>query len=242
MCLRRSKQYTQEGSRSRPVKRGPGSTTETLSTMHITTYLAGFCGLGMLTYALAQEDVSSTYPLVTASASLLRRITFTNLPTLAPASYCSEVIDGHGVVWHTKTDSICTYKTFSRPATNIGGTWIAVQTGPAMGQHTFAPTTGPPPPPSASNQPQSAIAGNGNGCTNTQKKTTVNGKPRWTDDPYTDPLATCKQFCKPWSDPTKITSSSCIMVGDHWVDEQGHPKSGKSHPLRVYASRLTKSR
>lgn len=49
----------------------------------------------------------------------------------------------------------------------------------------------------------------------------------WTYDPDSDSGAMCEDYCKPLYDPNKISSSSCIKIGDDYYDVKGHKMSGK---------------
>lgn len=94
------------------------------------------------------------------------------------------------------------------------------------GQHTFAPTTKAPPI-GPDPQPSSSITGNGNSCPVQMVKITLNGRAVWTNDPAFDSLAVCKDYCKPLYDPNKISSSTCIKIGDDYYDDKGLQLSGK---------------
>lgn len=76
-------------------------------------------------------------------------------------------------------------------------------------------------------QPQLSNAGEDNSCTITQTKATVDGKVTWADDDASDGIAQCKQYCKPWTDPAKTVSSTCMKFDDSWSDTQGRSKSSQ---------------
>ena len=58
-------------------------------------------------------------------------------------------------------------------------------------------------------------------------KITLNDHAVWTNDPESDSGVMCEDYCKPLYDPSKISSSTCIKIGDDYYDDKGNKMSGE---------------
>lgn len=133
-----------------------------------------------------------------------------NLPTLAPASYCTEVLNDGRHIAHTRTGASCTYNTVGPSRPTQTSTAVSEFGNMGMGTH----PTG-----AASNK-----------CSIYQQmEPDINGQKRWVRVDRDAAVRDCDAVCKAQAGnpKTDFPSAACIMLGEPKWENVGWVPGGQ---------------